>query len=295
MHPRPLPPELSSRAFAVRDSGLTAKRHRASDLEKSVRGARMAKPAKLETRERCELFAVRMPPHTFFSHTTAALLMGAPLPLDLELDPRVHVSVAAPASSPHAHGVVGHRLAVRRNDIAMTRGLRHTAAARTWCDLAGMLTLDDLVAVGDYFIHHRSPFTSTGEIGALLASLVGGRGSRMAREALGLLNDRPESRQESRLRLIVLRSGLPEPEINHEIVDTETGKHVRPDFRFRKYKLILEYQGDYHRTKWQWRKDMTRRSRLKAQGWYVMELNVDDLDDPAELVARIRQVLARRG
>ena len=40
---------------------------------------------------------------------------------------------------------------------------------------------------------------------------------------------------------------------------------------------------------------MTRRSRLEAQGWYVMEINADDLGDPVELVARIRSVLARRG
>ncbi|CAN5366872.1 hypothetical protein BH11ACT5_BH11ACT5_03540 [soil metagenome] len=235
-----------------------------------------------------------MPSHYFFSHTTAALLIGAPLSWEMELDPRVHVSVAEPASSPHAHGIIGHRLAIRPEDVITTRGLRHTSAARTWCDLAGILSLDDLVAVGDAFIHHRSPFTSIAEIDALLAQSTRSRGIRQAREALGLLSDRPESRQESRLRLIVLRGGLPEPEINHALVDTDTGKQVRPDFRFRKYKLILEYQGDYHRTKSQWRKDMTRRSRLEAHGWYVMELNADDLDDPAELVARIRQVLAGR-
>lgn len=39
---------------------------------------------------------------------------------------------------------------------------------------------------------------------------------------------------------------------------------------------------------------MTRRSRLEAKGWYVMELNADDLKDPDELLMRIRLVLARR-
>ncbi len=161
--------------------------------------------------------------------------------------------------------------------------------------MAALLALDDLIAVGDYLIHHDSPLMSIDEIGRVLATIPHMRGARRAREALPLLSDRPESPQESKLRLIVLRSGLPEPEINHELVDTETGKDVRPDFRYRKYRLILEYQGDYHRTKAQWRKDMTRRSRLEAQGWFVMELNADDLKDPRELVARIRMVLARQG
>lgn len=156
-----------------------------------------------------------------------------------------------------------------------------------------MLDLDDLVALGDYLIHHESPLTTVEEIARVMATMTRVRGIGRARGALPLLSDRPASPQESKLRLIVLRGGLPEPEINHELVDADTGKEVRPDFRFREYMLILEYQGDYHRTRSQWRKDMTRRSRLEAQGWFVMELNADDLRDPTELVARIRMVIAR--
>ena len=36
-------------------------------------------------------------------------------------------------------------------------------------------------------------------------------------------------------------------------------------------------------------KDMTRRTRLESTGWRVMEINWDDLKDPIELVARIRE------
>ena len=78
------------------------------------------------------------------------------------------------------------------------------------------------------------------------------------------------------------------------LVDTETGKNVRTDFAYPLRKFALEYQGDYHRTRSQWRRDMTRRSRLETQGWYVMEINADDLKDPVELIARIRAALARR-
>jgi len=202
--------------------------------------------------------------------------------------------VAAPLPSPHAAGIHGHRLDINPDDIIRFQGLRLTSPARTWLDLAAELALDDLVAAGDFLIHHRTPLTSRSALRQQTNEAAGGRGVRNARAANELLSDRPESPQESKLRLILIRGGLPEPEINHAIVDTETGKQVRPDFRFRRFKLILEYQGDYHRTKGQWRKDMTRRSRLEAQGWYVMELNADDLLDPEELIARIRTVLARR-
>ena len=290
----PLPRDLRGRPFTVSESRLSESRLRGRDLDRSVHGVRLATDGPLGLLERCQLYAHRLPNEAFFSHSTAALLLGAPLPLFLEKRPGVDVAVAAPSSAPHAKGIHGHRLTIGSSDIVQLRGVRQTSPARTWLDLSGILDVDDLVAAGDFLIHHRSPLTTQSDLKRLLDGATRARGVRTARTAFELLSDRPESPQESKLRLILIRGGLPEPEINHQLVDTETGKEVRPDFRFRKYKLILEYQGDYHRTKSQWRKDMTRRSRLEALGWYVMELNADDLRDPAELLARIRQVLARR-
>lgn len=294
MRPRPLPHRLAATPFTVRESGLTERRLRASDLDRSVWGVRGHPGRGADLLERCRLYSLRLGDSTFFTHTTAALLWDAPVPLSLDRRSLIHVSVVAPARAPHARGLAGHSLRIDPADIGRRRGLRVSSPARTWCDAAGILALDDLVALGDYFIHHASPLTSVAEIGGVLSSIARMRGARHAREALSLLDDRPESPQESKLRLIVLRSGLPEPVINHELVDSETGKEVRPDFLFEEHRVILEYQGDYHRTKSQWRKDMTRRSRLEAQGWFVMELNADDLKDPTELVARIQRVFAAR-
>ena len=295
MRPTPLPEHLASVPFHVRDAKLSRKRLRASDLDSSVRGVRITRDAgPISVRVRCAMFALRLPDDAFFSHTTAAILLGAPLPLAIERTIALHVAVLTPQPTPHAAGLVGHRLEIAERDILTTGGVRHTGAGRTWCDLVTILSLEDLVAVGDYLVHHQMPLTTIPELRARVAGLAGSRGIRRARQAVALLSNRPESRPESLLRLIVLRSGLPEPRINHTLVDTETGKHVRPDFAFPAEKLILEYQGDYHRTRSQWRRDMTRRSRLEALGWYVMELNADDLADPPELVERIQAALARR-
>ena len=44
-----------------------------------------------------------------------------------------------------------------------------------------------------------------------------------------------------------------------------------------------------------WSRPNKRRiERLRAAGWYVMQINLDDLNDPEELVARIRSVLDSR-
>jgi len=95
---------------------------------------------------------------------------------------------------------------------------------------------------------------------------------------------------------IVTRHGLrvSAPCDTWRVVETETGHDVRVDLAYAHLKFAIEYQGDYHRSRSQWRRDMTRRTRLEADGWYAMELNADDLRDPVELIARIRTALARR-
>lgn len=292
--PRPLPGTLRTRAFTVRegvDAGITPMRLRAGDLDRSVWGVRAAaRPPSLD--RRCQLFAARLPLTTFFSHSTAAMLMNAPLPWALELDESLHASVAAPGRAPHARGIFGHRLTLGPEDIVVTRGIRHTSAARTWLDLAPLLNLEDLVAVGDFLIQWRLPLTTRAELRRRVAEWTG-RGVVLLRQAVELLSDRAESRPESRLRVILARAGLPTPEVNHVLIDTEEGKRVRVDLVFATHRVVLEYQGDYHRTREQWRKDMTRRSRLEARRWYVMELNADDLDDPRELVERILMAFSR--
>lgn len=239
------------------------------------------------------MYLERAPAHAFLSHSSAALVWGAPLPWHLESDRHIHVSVRAPHARLHSKGIIGHQLELEARDVTSWGGLPVTSPARTWLDLAALLPLDDLVAVGDYLIHHTAPFTDRVDLALLLGRSTGLRGVRLARQALPLLSERAESRPESRLRVLIATSGLPAPEINRTIVVTPTGKQLRPDFLFAEQMVILEYQGDYHRTRSQWRKDMTRRSRLESRGWRVMELNADDLADPVELVARIQLTLKR--
>ena len=58
--------------------------------------------------------------------------------------------------------------------------------------------------------------------------------------------------------------------------------------------MVIEYQSRFHESPVDFRTDMTRISRLEADGWVVIQVNADDLDDPGELLARISRVLASR-
>lgn len=290
----PLPSTLG-RHFAVGEAlieGATPDRLRARDLDRSVWGMRSVGPPR-NHRERCELFATRLRPDAAVSHTSAALLYRAPLDFVFERAKAIHFTTPLPAPAPHAKGITGHHARLAPGDIRTLNGLNVTSPARTWLDLGAMLDLGDLVAVGDYLAHHRAAWVTVAELKSALER-HGGRGIRNLRRAAQLLSAFSESRPESCLRVLIIEAGLPVPDINHTLVDSDTGKHLRPDFTFREAKLLIEYQGDYHRSKAQWRNDMSRRSRLEALGWKVMELNWDDLKNPIELAARIASALRER-
>ena len=91
----------------------------------------------------------------------------------------------------------------------------------------------------------------------------------------------------------MVRAGMPGLSVNLPIVPSGDFAY-RADLAFALDRVVVEYQSGYHAAHEQFRADMTRRSRLEADGWTVIELNADDLLDPLELVGRIRQVLAAR-
>lgn len=92
------------------------------------------------------------------------------------------------------------------------------------------------------------------------------------------------------VRVILVEAGLPRPECNVEIFDN--GRFVaRVDMLFPEVKLIVEYDGDYHRDPDQWSKDQIRRAELEALGYRVTVVTRRDFDDPTALVARIRRLL----
>lgn len=279
-------------ARAALDAGVTARALRSDAFDRTFWGIRsLTAPTTLA--ERCRALLVRMPPGTVVSHSTAALLHGIPLPWRIERATALHLASRSPRRAPHATGIIGHQLALTDGDLSVRDGLPLTSPERTWCDLATMVHLYDLVAAGDYLIHHRSPITISARLMLAIEHRTSGRGVRLLTRALGLLDPRSESPPESTLRVILIEGGAPSVRVNHVVTDPYGEFVGRTDLTVDEWNLVLEYQGDYHRTtKGQWRADMTRRSKLEATGRRVMELNADDLRDPIELMRRIRARIA---
>lgn len=297
MKPRiPLPPSFATGPFASKDAraaGFGPKRLRGSDLQQPFHGIRIPGTSEPDLLLLCLACTRRLPDYAFFCGPTSARLLGVPLPSRLELGHSLHVAVPTPCPPPSGRGISGHTVTAADADTVLFQSLRISSPERTWFDLGAILNLRELVAASDFMINWRAPLTSRPKLAAAFARYSGRRGRRMLRRALDLMNDRAESPPESHTRVILAEAQIEGIAVNYPIT-TSGGFRYRADLALPEYRVLLEYQGDYHRDAQQFRADMTRRGRLEADGWYVFLVNAADLHDPEELVARLRRVLATR-
>jgi hypothetical protein len=256
-------------------------------------------------RRRCEQYALVMPGDQFFSHTTAAVLWDLTLPPGLLLqcvERGIDVAVLAPGRTPRGARVRGHNVKASHVSVRVHRGLRLTSPASTWACLAGEVTdTHELVAVGDSVV--REPMFGS-RIGALAtpnelaAAVSAGRrpGVLRLREALPLVRTRSLSRPESLLRLLLVSSGIPEPELNHAIHDHTGAVIAWGDLVYPRERVVVEFEGDHHRVdREQWTSDILRQERLERCGWLVVRVTgVQLMTQATAVVGRVRHALRER-
>ncbi|WP_438853525.1 hypothetical protein [Agromyces sp. M3QZ16-3] len=290
--PSPLPPALAGRPFSVHRAvalGVSRGRLPARDLEIPFRAVR-APVGTDSLAELCRAYAERMPPGHVFSHATAALLWGLPLPSGRARP--LHVAAPAPQRQPRMRDVVGHRLGA---GIPTTEhhGFPLVAPVDAWCQLAASLGRDDLVAAGDRLVGWRRPLAKPEELRAAVVRYGSRRGAIRLREALADLRAGSASRRESLLRLRVLRAGFPEPELNAPI-RLGSGWTTHGDLVFRAQQVLLEYDGEQHRVDAkQFHRDVERLNDLAADGWIV--IRIGRLLPPPRALEQLERALRSRG
>ena len=325
MRRMPLPAGLGS-VFTVaeaRIAGVPRSRLRALDLDAPFRGLRVmcdAIPAPPAQRSKAEaaaaairanalLYARVMPGNQFFSHVTAAVLWGLPLPSRILTDafgrPRMlDVAVRAPLRHPRHDGVLGHQ--VKQRSVAVvhhaTHGVPLTSPAFTWVMLAAIVRDEyDLVAIADGVVREQMFSGDPQPLGTLelLESAVwSGRrvGITALREALPRVRTRSASRMETRCRLILVDAGLAEPLLNFAVLDSVGQLIAVADLAYPRLKIAIEYEGEHHlRDPRQWAKDIARYEALARAGWFVIRVTKDDVfDGRAGLIRRVRSAVRSR-
>lgn len=223
-----------------------------------------------DLREQCVAVLRSSHPDAVISSTTAAMLHRLWLPPAATA--AIHVATATPGRACRAMTrtkrpeFVAHRIQLRPEDVDVVDGVRTTSPARTWRDLAPLLSLPDLVALGDSVLRHGTPFEQLAET----AAHATGRGVRLLRVALPLLDARSRSRPESHLRVAVQATGLPRFQVNEPIFRSEGGWLAEPDLSLPQARLALEYQGADHAEIRRMRRDITRERDMRLERWQTL-------------------------
>ena len=300
----------------ARHFGMSDSRLRRKDLSRPFHGVRSVDHVGADDGEesivrRAIEYSRRMREEEFFSHVTAAVLWGLPLPPqgllarsrgDAAMARPLDVAVRLPARAGRARGIRGRSISPHLAEVSIhpLTGLRVSTPAAVWAELATELALEDLVAVGDAAV--REPMWETDA--AALASVADldralGAGRRLGvdrlRAARPLVRTRSRSRPETHLRLAFVEAGLLEPECNWPVLDGDRLLALL-DLAYPGAGVCFEYEGEHHlRDPEQWARDIRRHEMLVERGWRIVRVTKDDLyRHREELFTRIRLALAAR-
>lgn len=258
------------------------------------RGIRLHRdaPGSSDLLTRALVYAPRLKPWQFFSHETALALMGVPVPWNAG----IHVSTHRPMREPRIAGVTGHRLQKREAaTLTSTHGLPVEDPVRAWRQCGLLWTTDALVIAADHLINPRRGGIEWATL-ADECTVMGDPRRHLAR-ALDQARVGSDSPRETTLRLAIVRAGLPEPILAHELFDIRGTFVARLDLAYPRLRIAVEYDGRQHAFDvTQFERDADRWREIEAAGWQLVRiLNKDLAGDGRAAVHLVREALARAG
>ena len=225
------------------------------------------------------------PANAWASHATAARALALPIPPL----PAEHVTVLQRRERRQRSDVTCHHATTGL--VVTIAGTRISAPAQVFLELATQLSLVDLVVVGDHLVRKKMVTLDALRRHCAEAS---GPGVAQARAAAAFVRERVDSPMETRLRMLIVLAGLPEPEIN-PVMDLPGGKRCY-DLCWRAARLVVEYDGRHHIERvQQWESDIERREEIEDDQWRMLIVTAKGIyRSPYQTLAKIHRLLLQR-
>src|SRR3989454_4818344 len=109
------------------------------------------------------------------------------------------------------------------------------------------------------------------------------KGIARLRRVVDLAEPKAESAMETRLRILLVLTGLPRPEVQVSIRDDDGRFLGRPDLLYRLQRLAIEYDGGNHRDRLV--DDNRRQNGLVGAGFRLLRFTAADVDGTPNAVA----------
>lgn len=270
-------------------AGITPKMLRGSRFRRLFRGVYIDSRVPVDDPIRTVAALLLHTPSAFASHFSAARHLRLPVPHAAE----EHVSVFEQKDRRSQRGLRSH-LAPSCVRVTKVRGVRVSSAVDTFLALAPVLSMVDLVIVGDALV--RLGLATERELRAR-AENSHERGAIRARTAAALVRRGVDSPMETRLRLLIVLAGLPEPEVNRILRDAGGDWVIRMDLSYPWLKLMIEYDGRQHaHDVGQWNRDLERREELDRLGWRLLVVTAKGIfRHPDQTLLRLHSALRDHG
>ena len=124
-----------------------------------------------------------------------------------------------------------------------------------------------------------------------------GRGKRNVSKAFALIRPGAESRPETLLRLAIVDARAAGARGQPDMSGVPRRRRGRGDLVYRRWRVLVEYDGDHHRTsKKQFDRDIGRLDDFTADGWRVVRITGTSFFlDRQGAVDRVARALMERG
>ncbi len=269
-------------------SGLDPRVLRSADYHRLLHGVYVSTACPITPQLLAEAALVTQPRGAFVSHQTAARLLDIPIPDHAD----EHVTVRHEDDRRRRRGVRCH-IASADARVGLFRGVPISMPTQLFVELAEFLSFVDLVVAGDALVGHER-VTVEELVGACHRS--SDQYARLALRAAKYVRQGVDSPMETRLRLLIVLAGLPEPKVNHVVHDDRGNPVRRFDLSYPGLKLLVEYDGRQHADDpAQYDSDVYRREDLDRWGWRLVIVTAKGIYvKPEETLFRVRRALAER-
>ena len=283
-----MPNELRSGPFRLQDArraGLTWKQLQSRSFHRLGHDSYAWSVLDADPMLRLRAAIDRLPPEAVFSQRTAAWLHGLDVP---PCDP-IQVTVPKECGSSYRSGLAVRRAPVPAADVVERKGMPATTILRTLLEIAKARSPIEPVVVFDMAL--RAALVTPHQLAALAADRAGLKYAKRLRRVVDLADHRSESPMESRLRTILVLSGVPRPELQVDLFDQLGNQLGRADLYYLDQRLVIEFDGATHRHSLV--EDNRRQNRILAAGYRLLRFTAADLRNQAAVAAQVRAEIQR--
>ncbi|HEU5158950.1 MAG TPA: DUF559 domain-containing protein [Streptosporangiaceae bacterium] len=291
-----VPDELRDRPFkgtaAIAKGLLTKQQLRGTQWRRLFADVYTWSGLPLDRTIRAQAVSLTAPSGAVISGRWAAWLLG--VDILRSTDDRVEITIARDDHMWPRDGIAVRHASVPDHDIDVIDGVPVTNPFRTAFDLARRRRLKsrhdliEAVVAVDALAHKY--WIDLDDFLAYSLAHRGWRGVRLVPDVIQQSDRLAESPMETRLRMLLVLSGLPKPQVQYEV--PVEGTTYRIDLAYPGHRLAIEYDGQNHAERWT--DDIRRQNLLADRGWrFRRYVSADYYQRPELILTQIRRELRR--